>query len=116
MVPDTLVIRDIHFLETILLDGISHKPGISGSEFKVFPNPGSKLVTVSYTTELSSNTGDLKFMIYDMKGVMVMSRNLENRLGIVTIPVDLASGVYIAKLSNSRKTLGTARFIVTAAE
>lgn len=115
MVPDSAITRDIHLL-TALLVGTPPQPEKSGSTINVFPNPVTDVIMLSYTTDLSANKDDLHIDIYDMNGKKMLTKDLENRLGIVRIPVDLSNEMYIAILSGEGKIIGSARFIIKTAE
>ncbi|MGA2822703.1 MAG: T9SS type A sorting domain-containing protein [Bacteroidales bacterium] len=115
MLPDSVITRDIHLLSALLV-GISPQPMKTGSDFNVFPNPVTNAITVSYTSDLTADSGDLHIDIYDMNGKKVLKKDLENRLGVINIPIDLANGIYIANLSREGKIIGSARFIVNKAE
>jgi|GEM_PF-3213188 len=115
MLPDSVITRNIHLL-TPLLVGTPPQPKKAGSDFNIFPNPVTNAITISYTSDLTENSGDLHIDIYDMNGKNVLKKNLENRLGVLNIPVDLSNGIYIANLNRERKIIGSARFIVNKTE
>jgi hypothetical protein len=115
MVPDSVITRDLFLLSPIIV-GTPPQPKKTGSDFNVFPNPVNDVITVSYTSDLTADSGDLNIDIYDMNGKKVLKKDLENRLGVISIPIDLTNGIYIAKLSREGKIVGSARFIVNKAE
>lgn len=115
MVPDSVINRDIHFLEPFLV-GIKPQPKKTASALNIFPNPVKDAITVSYTSELTAESENLDFVVYDMNGKQVLKNSFENSLGVVTIPIDLTNGIYIANLSRDGKTIGTARFVVNKTE
>jgi hypothetical protein len=115
MIPDSVISRDINLLDTLLV-GIAPQPQKQESGLNVFPNPVANLITVSYTTDLTNNPGNLSIDIYDMGGEKMLEKKLENRLGVVSIPVDLANGMYFAVLTEGGKTIRSTRFIVNKAE
>jgi len=115
MVPDSLIVRDIHLL-TALLVGVPPEPKKTGSALSIFPNPVTNAIMVSYNTELSATTGDMHIDIYDILGKKILTKDLENRLGVVSIPADLMNGMYIAILTGDGKIIGSTRFIVNSAE
>jgi hypothetical protein len=115
MIPDSVITRDIHFLEPLLV-GIKPQPKKTASALNIFPNPVKDAITVSYTSELTAESGNLDFVVYDMNGKQVLKNSFENSLGVVTIPIDLTNGIYIANLSRDGKTIGTARFVVNKTE
>jgi len=115
MVPDSTINRDIHFLQPLLV-GMTPHPKKASSVLNIFPNPVRDAITVSYTSELSTDQGNLDLVVYDMNGKQVLTNTLENSLGVVTIPVDLTNGIYVANLSRDGKIIGTARFVVNKTE
>ena len=115
MVPDSTITRDVHFLQP-LLDRIKPQPKTISSVLNIFPNPVKDAITVSYTSELTADQGNLDLVVYDMNGKQVLKNNLEASLGVVTIPVDLTNGIYVANLSRDGKIIGTARFVVNKTE
>jgi hypothetical protein len=115
MVPDSVITRDLHLLDT-LLTGITPRPKKTGSLFNVFPNPVTDVITISYATDLTVNSGDLHINIYDMNGKKVLKKALKNHLGVIRIPIGLMTGLYIATLTEEGKIIGATRFIVNTAE
>ena len=115
MGPDSTINRDIHFLEPFLV-GIKPQPKATSSALNIFPNPVKDVITVSYTSELSAEQGNLDLVVYDMNGKQVLKNNLENSIGVVIVPINLTNGIYIANLSRDGKIIGTARFVVNKTE
>jgi hypothetical protein len=115
MVPDSVINRDIHFLEPFLV-GIKPQPKATSSALNIFPNPVRDAVTVSYTSELTADPVNLTLEIYDMKGQKMIRKDLESYIGVVTIPIDLISGIYIANLKRDGKITGSERFVVNKTE
>jgi len=115
MRPDSSIVRDIHLLSTLLVS-TPPPPKKSASDFSIFPNPVGDVITVSYSTGLSANTGDLQINIFEMNGNKLLTKDLENHLGLVSIPIALPNGMYIAVLSGEGKIIGSTRFIVNTAE
>jgi hypothetical protein len=71
---------------------------------------------VSYTSELTADPVNLTLEIYDMKGQKMIRKDLESYIGVVTIPIDLISGIYIANLKRDGKITGSERFVVNKTE
>ena len=115
MIPDSVITRDLFLLSPIIV-GTPPQPKKTGSGFNVFPNPVTDVITVSYTSDLTADSGDLNIDIYNMNGKKVLQKDLETSLGVVSIPIDLVNGIYIANLSREGKIVGSARFIVNKAE
>jgi hypothetical protein len=109
--PDSVINRNIYLLSPIL-DGTTPQPKNTGSDFKVFYNSGS--ITVSFFTDLTNEAGNPVIEVYTMNGQKVIGRTLENKLGLITVPVELTGGVYIANLTSNDKIINSTRFIVTA--
>ncbi len=78
---------DVHEIDT----GVQE---IKGSNIRIFPNPVSEEMTI-YSTGFMHN----KIEIFDATGNLVISRATEGET-ILSIPVHLANGVYIVKISN----------------
>ena len=115
MVPDSSITTYIFLLSPIIV-GTPPQPKKTGSDFNIFPNPVTDAITISYASDLAAEYGDLHIDIYDMNGKNVLKKDLENRLGVINIPVDLTNGIYIANLSREGKIVGSARFIVNKTE
>jgi hypothetical protein len=111
MVPDSVITRDIHFLGPLLV-GTVPEPKKQTSALHIFPNPVMDAVTVSYVSELTADPANLTLEIYDMKGQRVLRKDLESCIGVVTIPIDLTNGIYIANLKRDGKFAGSDRFVV----
>lgn len=72
--------------------------------FKLFPNPTSDLINLSFTSE--SNT-DIVFKIYDFRGRKVYNHTVKNN-GSIQHSIDMSkmsSGVYILNISDGNKTM-----------
>jgi hypothetical protein len=115
MIPDSLITRDINLLDS-LLTGIPTNLSTSGSGFKIFPNPVTDAITISYTSDLSTDSGDLHIDIYNTIGSKVMNKDLENHLGVISLPINFSNGIYVAELTKGGKVIGSTRFIVNRTE
>jgi hypothetical protein len=115
MIPDSLINSNINLLDS-LLTGIPTNLSTSGSGFKIFPNPVTDAITISYTSDLTSDSGDLHIDIYNMNGSKVLSKDLDNHLGVITLPINFRNGIYVAELTKGGKVIGSTRFIVNRTE
>ena len=115
MIPDSLITRNINLLDP-LITGIPDNLQTSGSGFKIFPNPVTDAITISYTSDLTADSGDLHIGIYNMNGSKVLNKDLQNHLGVITLPINFSNGIYVAKLTKGGKVIGSTRFIVNRTE
>jgi hypothetical protein len=113
LIPDSVIFRDIHLLDSLDV-GISTRPEKPGSRIIVFPNPVNDRLTISYSTELSAISGVPHLEIFDMGGKMVLATDLENHLGVASIPIVFQTGIYLAILTVEGKPVGTTRFVVNS--
>lgn len=75
-----------------------------------FPNPTSNKLTIQ-TNELISD--NIELTIYDLKGSMVMKRNVNIMEGYLEIGVDeLDSGLYVVQLFNNSKRFAPIKIVI----
>lgn len=112
MKPDSLITRNINLLEDLLV-GIDPGTRNPSPVLSVFPNPVKNMITISYTTDLTSTVDDPELFIYDATGKIVIHKPLMNRQGVINLPVNLPDGLYLVTLKSGNKLQGTRRFIVS---
>lgn len=74
------------------------------ADFKLYPNPTSDKITVSFTSETMQ---DVAFKLYDYTGREIQSQSVENK-GQVEATVDLsqlATGVYLLNIKDGSHTM-----------
>jgi hypothetical protein len=95
------------------IEEIAAKDKTIVSTIKLYPNPAKDFVNVTFNIEKSES---LMFNVYDLKGSLVISKNLgklpegEQLMQIGT--EDLISGTYIVSLNSSSAIVGTNRLVV----
>ncbi len=95
------------------IEEITAKDKTIVSTIKLYPNPAKDFVNVTFSIEKSES---LMFNVYDLKGGLVISKNLgklpegEQLMQIGT--EDLISGTYIVSLSSSSAIVGTNRLVI----
>jgi hypothetical protein len=95
------------------IEEIAAKDKTIVSTIKLYPNPAKDFVNVTFNIEKSES---LTFNVYDLKGGLVISKNLgklpegEQLMQIGT--EDLISGTYIVSLNSSSAIVGTNRLVV----
>ena len=69
---------------------------VKNDEFILYPNPVSNKINLVYNSDFSDNK---VFNIYDYKGCLILTKNVEIQQGInnIQIDIDLDKGVYIMK-------------------
>jgi hypothetical protein len=105
---------DNYYNQTVVgIEEIAAKDKTVVSAIKLYPNPAKDFVNVTFNIEKSES---LMFNLYDLKGGLVISKNLgklpegEQLMQIGT--EDLISGTYIVSLNSSSAIVGTNRLVV----
>ena len=96
------------------LPGENNKLG-SESSLSVYPNPASGIVSISFTTIVTSKT---KLELYDMSGKLiknlyagVLDKNSQQKIELQT--KDLPSGIYVVRLQTGNKIVSQNKLVVT---
>ncbi len=105
---------DTYYNQSVVgVEEIAAKDKTIVSTIKLYPNPAKDFVNVTFNIEKSES---LMFNVYDLKGGLVISKNLgklpegEQLMQIGT--EDLISGTYIVSLNSSSAIVGTNRLVV----
>jgi hypothetical protein len=105
---------DTYYNQSVVgIEEIAAKDKTIVSTIKLYPNPAKDFVNVTFNIEKSES---LMFNVYDLKGGLVISKNLgklpegEQLMQIGT--EDLISGTYIVSLNSSSAIVGTNRLVV----
>ena len=90
------------------------KPGIANinkiDNFNIYPNP----VKSELDVEFNSASDQSVIMIYSTMGQLLISRNIENAVGMTTmsIPVDnLGNGIYCIEIIQNGNVVSTKKFV-----
>ena len=105
---------DTYYNPTVVgVEEIAAKDNTTVSTIKLYPNPASDNVSLSFTIEKSEA---VTLNIYDLKGGLVMTKYLGKLLeGEQLMQIgtqDLISGNYIVSLTSSNAIVGTNRLVV----
>jgi len=107
-VPDTTIIRDIHFK---YFSGLSSDI-IDKTTISVFPNP-CKIQDAVISYSVPDGTKETALLICDMSGKILFQRKLSVTAGEIKLAdcYDLISGTYIVSLTSQGRVLKTTRLI-----
>ena len=108
--PDSVIFRDIHLLDT-LLTGMPEKEKTK-SAMKIFPNPVHDRLNISLDYDLSKPVFDFSITILDLTGQIIKKVKVASAIGVTSIPIDIVSGTYVARLDGDGKMIETRRFVV----
>ena len=108
--PDSVIYRDIQLLNTIIES--TSKPVEPYRVMKIFPNPVRNSLNISLNLDLSQPVFEFTLTIMDLKGRTIEQQKMESAFGMISLPVDLVSGTYIAQLEGDGKIIQNSSFIV----
>jgi hypothetical protein len=108
--PDSMITRDIHLLDTIV-EGISLQEKTK-TVMKIFPNPVHDRLNIYLDYDLSKPVFDFSITILDLSGRIITKVKVTSAIGVTSIPIDIVSGTYVARLDGDAKMIETRRFVV----
>ena len=90
-------------------------PEDPGKGLKIYPNPASNMVFISFTNSVTSKT---KLDLYDINGKFIknlyegiLNKNAQRKIELQT--KGLSAGVYIVTLQTENKIIGQNKLLVT---
>ncbi len=108
IISDTIVQDDCGLIVGV---GEMKPEPIIESGLKIFPNPSSTTLTISYNTEKYENPEEI--IIFNTFGILVEKIRIPDRQNQHTIDISsFPSGLYIAVLRNERKIIAKGKFII----
>jgi hypothetical protein len=112
MEPDSVVNFDIYLLDSLTV-GIT-EPSVSDKGiFRFYPNPVSRQLSINYEVNLPGNKKELILEIKSTSAVQIFTCPVSSGEGVIKLPEQIPSGVYLVNLLSGQKLLSSGRLVVS---
>jgi hypothetical protein len=112
MEPDSVVNFDIYLLDSLTV-GISNPTGLYKGIFRFYPNPVSNKLSINYELRLPGHFYDLMVEIKSLSSMQVFTVPVSQGNGIIQLPEQIPSGIYIVNLLSGQNVLSSGRLVVS---
>jgi len=111
MEPDSVVLADIHLLDSLFM-GTKEAPVLPATLIKVYPDPLQGSSVFHYQISVPVKATRCMIELTNLKGQPVQSYSIREDTGDLSLPENLANGMYLLKLWMNDKVYGTVRLMV----